>query len=86
MLKVNNLYNHHQNLINKSECVCVCLFVCMCMYVFQEKTIYILLPCCITIGYIVTQQLKQVQLFTLLKPLVGNSLNQAWPYVEIAIR
>jgi hypothetical protein len=35
-------------LINKSESVSVCLSVCM--YV-QEK-LYILLPCCITIGYI----------------------------------
>jgi hypothetical protein len=80
--------------------MCVCLSVCM----YFKKKLYILLPCCITIGYIiywihcyttikiVAQQLKQVQLFTLLKPLVGNSLNQAdglnqaWPYVETAIR
>jgi hypothetical protein len=57
-------------LINKSESVSVCLSVCM----YFKKEIYILLPCCITIGYImywiyccttikiVAQQLKQVQL------------------------
>jgi hypothetical protein len=38
------------NLINKNECVSVCLCVSGCMY-FKKKR-YILLPCFITIGYI----------------------------------
>jgi hypothetical protein len=54
------------NLINKSESVCLSVCLSVCMYV-QEKTIYI---------YIVAQQLKQVQLVTLLEPLIGNSPKQ----------
>jgi hypothetical protein len=71
--------------------VSVCVSVCP--YVFQEKTIYIVaLLHKNWIHNVLAQQLKQVQLLTLLRPLVGNSLNQAdslnqaWPYVETAIR
>jgi hypothetical protein len=40
--------------MNKSESVCVCLSVCLYVCMFKKKL------------YIVAQQLKQVQLFTLL--------------------
>jgi hypothetical protein len=36
------------NLINKTECVSVCL----CVRMYFKKKLYILLPCCITIEYI----------------------------------